>query len=122
MLARRKSVGGDLAGLRKLATLLVAAKRDVEATEVLNAVNYADPLAIDGHDQLGQLLLAQQKGADALREYRVLLALQPLDTASANFGLARAYRMTGDNPRARRHLLESLETAPNYRPAQKLLR
>jgi Tfp pilus assembly protein PilF len=51
----------------------------------------------------------------------VLLALQPLDTATANFGLARAYRQTGDAARARRALLESLDTAPNYRPAQKLL-
>ncbi|MEO6080097.1 MAG: tetratricopeptide repeat protein [Steroidobacteraceae bacterium] len=117
----RKAGGWNPDGLRKLAALLQAAKRNAEAAEVLVAVNYADPLAIDGHDRLGQLLLEQNRGADALREYRVLLALHPLDTAAANFGMARAYRQTGDNSRARRHLLESLDTAPNYRPAQKLL-
>jgi tetratricopeptide (TPR) repeat protein len=117
----RKAGGWDPEGLRKLGTLLLAAKRDADAAEVFAAVNYADPLAIDGHDRLGQLLLAQSKGPSALREYQVLLALQPLDSATANYGLARAYRMTGDAAEARRHLLESLDTAPNFRPAQKLL-
>jgi tetratricopeptide (TPR) repeat protein len=117
----RKAGGWDPDGLRKLGTLLLAARRDAEATEVFAAVNYADPLAADGHDRLGQLLLAQSKGPPALREYQVLLALQPLDTAAANYGLARAYRMTGDAAEARRRLLESLDTAPNFRPAQKLL-
>jgi cellulose synthase operon protein C len=121
LLAWRKAGGWSPVELRKLGGLLLAAKRNVEATEVLAAVNYADPLTAEGRDRLGQLLLEQGKSQDALREYQVLLALQPLDTAAANFGLARAYRQTGDAPRARRALLESLDTAPNFRPAQKLL-
>ena len=88
---------------------------------MLAAVNYADPLATEGHDQLGQLLLAQNKGDAALTEYQVLLKLRPDDTVVANYGMARAYRIKGDQQKARRHLLESLETAPNYRPAQHLL-
>jgi len=121
LISWRKAGGWDPDLLRKLGTLLLAAKRDVEATEVLAAVNYADPLAVEGHDRLGSLLLAQSKGPPALREYQVLLALQPLDPATANYGLARSYRMTGDTAEARRRLLESLDTAPNFRPAQKLL-
>jgi tetratricopeptide (TPR) repeat protein len=117
----RKAGGWDPAGLRKLGQLLLDAKRPAEAAEVLAAVNYADPLTIDGHDQLGALLLSQNQGAAALREYQVLLALQPLDTAAANYGLARAYRLNGNAPEARRHVLESLDAAPNFRPAQKLL-
>jgi cellulose synthase operon protein C len=119
--AWRKAGGWDPTLLRQLAALLLDAKKDTEAAEVLAAVNYGDPLVTEGHDQLGRLLLAQNKGADALREYQVLLKLQPADTAMANFGLARSYRMTGDAKQARRHLLDSLETAPNYRPAQHLL-
>jgi hypothetical protein len=121
LLAWRKAGGWDPASMRKLGALLQSSNRIVEATEVLASVNYADPLAIEGHDRLGQLLLDQNRGADALREYRVLMALSPLDTATANYGLARSYRQTGDNAQARRHLLESLDTAPNFRPAQKLL-
>jgi len=119
--AWRKAGGWDPAGLRKLGDMLLAAHREADATEVLAAVNYADPLTVDGHDQLGALLVSQKKGAEALREYQVLLALQPLDTAAANYGLARAHRLNGDAAEARRRLLEALDTAPNYRPAQKLL-
>jgi Flp pilus assembly protein TadD len=117
----RKAGGWDPASTRELGTLLAAAGNKARAAEVLSAVNYSDPLSAAGHDKLGDLLLANGKGSEALREYQVLLALQPLDTATANFGLARAYRQTGDAARARRALLESLDTAPNYRPAQKLL-
>jgi tetratricopeptide (TPR) repeat protein len=119
--AWRKAGGWNPDSLRKLASLLLAAQREDEAAEVLAAVNFADPLTTQGHDRLGQLLLAENKGGDALREYQVLLSLQPGDTAIANFGLARSYRMLGDVGQARRHLLESLEIAPNYRPAQHLL-
>jgi cellulose synthase operon protein C len=120
-LAWRKAGGWDPAGLRKLGALLIAANRKTEATEVLTAVNYGDPLAIDGHAQLGELLVDQKKGPEAVREYQVMLALKPLDTAGANFGLAQGYRLTGDMSRARRHLLQALETAPNFRPAQRML-
>jgi len=119
--AWRKAGGWNPDGLRKLGALLLDAKRDSDAAEVFAAVNYADPLATQGHDQLGQLLLAENKGDAALREYQVLLQLQPGDTAIADYGLARSYHLLGDQQRARRYLLQSLETAPNYRPAQHLL-
>jgi tetratricopeptide (TPR) repeat protein len=119
--AWRKAGGWNPTGMRKLGELLLAAGRKAEATEVLASVNWSDPLTPDVHDQLGRLLVEQNRGAEALREFQVLLALRPLDTAAANFGLAQALRLTGDNARARRRLLESLETAPNYRPAQRML-
>src|SRR5690606_22787992 len=117
----RKAGGWSPAGMRKLGELLLAENRNDEATEVLAALNWSDPLSADNHDQLGGLPVAQNRGAEARREYEVLPALQPLDTAAANYGMARALRLTGDEVRARRHLLQSLETAPNYRPAQRLL-
>jgi tetratricopeptide (TPR) repeat protein len=117
----RAAGGWDPDGLRKLAGLLLAAKRDDDARAVLESLNYADPLAPESHAQLGELLLSANSGADALREYQVLLALKPLDSAAADFGLARAYRKMGDTKLARRHLLQALDTAPLYRPAQKLL-
>jgi tetratricopeptide (TPR) repeat protein len=119
--AWRRAGGWDPVGLRQLAALLQEAGRDAPAAEVLAAINYADPLTAAGHAPLGELLLAAGHGGEALREYQVLLALQPLDTAVAHFGMARAYRQTGDARQARRHLLEALDTAPNFRPAQKLL-
>jgi tetratricopeptide (TPR) repeat protein len=121
LLAWRKASGWDPDGLRWLAKLLQQAQRPAEATTVLEAINYSDPLRAPGHAELGELLLTAGKAQDAVREYSVLLALDPLDTVAANFGLARAYRLAGDLPKTRRRLLEALETAPNYRPAQKLL-
>ncbi len=49
--------------LRELGALLPAAGNKAEAAEVLASVNYADPLSADGHDQLGDLLLANSKGS-----------------------------------------------------------
>jgi tetratricopeptide (TPR) repeat protein len=119
--AWRRAGGWHPDGLRKLAQLLLGAGRNAEAREVLEAVNYADPLAVTGHGELGELLLDANQNADARREFEVLLVLQPQDTALANFGLARVYQQSGDAVQARLHLLESLDTAPHYRPAQKML-
>jgi hypothetical protein len=47
--------------------------------------------------------------------------MHPLDQASAQFDVARAYFVAGQQDQARDHLLASLEAAPGYRPAQKLL-
>jgi tetratricopeptide (TPR) repeat protein len=119
--AWRKAGGWNPVSMRKLGELLIDAGREAEAADVLSAVNLSDPLEADDHDRLGRLLIGQKRGAEALREYQVLLALKPLDTAAANFGMARALRLTGDMAGARRHLLQSLEIAPNYRPAQRML-
>ena len=50
-----------------------------------------------------------------------LLSLDAHDKAAANFGLARALYALGDTGQGRRHLLDALETAPHYRPAQDFL-
>ncbi len=47
--------------------------------------------------------------------------MHPLDQASAQFNAARAYFAAGQQDQAKDHLLASLEAAPDYRPAQKLL-
>ncbi|HEY5810258.1 MAG TPA: hypothetical protein VIT67_19960, partial [Povalibacter sp.] len=58
---------------------------------------------------------------EAAREFQVLLAMNTHDAAAAHFGMARALRAQGDRPASRRQLLEALEIAPHYRPAQALL-
>ena len=59
--------------------------------------------------------------AGAIREYSAVLALNPLDKASAQYNLARAYFAAGQRDKASEHVLAALEIAPSYRPAQKLL-
>ena len=73
------------------------------------------------HRHLGELWLAQENYAGAVREYSAVLALNPLDKASAEFDLAQAYFAAGNKDKAEESVLLALETAPGFRPAQKLL-
>ena len=50
-----------------------------------------------------------------------MVALHPIDKATAQFNLAQAYVAAGQKDKAQEHLLASLEAAPEFRPAQKLL-
>jgi tetratricopeptide (TPR) repeat protein len=121
LLDYRKAGGWDPGALRELAKWLDEAKRPDDALEVLSAVNYVDPMNGDQHVVLGERLLSSARNEDALREFRVQLALNPHDPAPGHFGMARALRALGDQPASRRHLLDALETAPHYKPAQELL-
>ena len=73
------------------------------------------------HGKLGDLLLAQGNDAGAVREYQAVLAMKPLDKASAEFDLAKAYIASGDKAKAEESVLAALEVAPGFKPAQKLL-
>jgi tetratricopeptide (TPR) repeat protein len=75
----------------------------------------------DLHHRLGELWFAQKNYSGAIREYGAVIAMNPLDKATAQFNLARAYFAAGQKDMAEDHLLASLEAAPGYRPAQKLL-
>jgi cellulose synthase operon protein C len=66
-------------------------------------------------------LLAAQRPREAAREYRALLALDTHDKAAAHFGVARALERMGDRPGSRRSVLEALESAPHFKPAQEFL-
>ena len=67
------------------------------------------------------LWLAQQNYPGAIREFTALVAMHPLDKASAQFDLAQAYFAAGQKDKAEENVLLALEAAPDYRPAQKLL-
>jgi len=121
LLDYRKAGGWDPGALRELATWLDEAGRSAEALELFAAINYVDPLNGNQHTLLGERLLASGKNEDALREFRVQLSLSPHDPAPGHFGMARALRALGDREASRRHLLDALETAPHYKPAQALL-
>ena len=45
--------------------------------------------------------------------------MHPLDKASAQFNLAQAYFAAGQRDKAEENVLQALEAAPDYRPAQK---
>jgi Flp pilus assembly protein TadD len=110
------------AALKRLAALEEAAGHAAEAAATLERVNYIYPVKDeDLHRRLGDLLFAQKQYDGAIREYNARVASNPVDKAGAEFNLAQAYFAAGQNDKAQESVLAALETAPGYRPAQKLL-
>jgi cellulose synthase operon protein C len=121
-LERYAKIGGrSPETLKKLAELEVEADRPADAAVTLNRLNYIDPVDEDLHRRLGDLWFAQNNIAGAIREYQAVLAWKPVDPAAAHFNLAKALRRANRNDEARDQVLLALETAPGYRPAQKML-
>ncbi len=119
--AYEKMGGQDPDTLTKLASLEEELGHPKEAAATLDRVNYIYPESEELHRHLGQLWLAQSNYAGAIREYTAVLALNPLDKASAQYNLAQAYFRAGEMSKAEESVLLALETAPGFRPAQKLL-
>jgi Flp pilus assembly protein TadD len=116
-----KQGGESPEALKKLASLEEEFGHAKEAAVTLEHLNFIYPEDEELHRKLGTLLLAQGNNASALREYQAVLAMKPLDMASAQFDVAKAYMAAGDKAKAEESVLGSLEAAPGYKPAQKLL-
>jgi tetratricopeptide (TPR) repeat protein len=105
----------------KLANLLQTAGRKAEAQQVLMNTALIDPFNILLHKQLGELLLQGDRQKEAVREFQVLLALNPNDKAGAYYDLSRAYLASGLRSQAKTAVLKALEIAPAFAEAQDLL-
>jgi tetratricopeptide (TPR) repeat protein len=116
-----KMGGRDPRALKQLASLEEELGKPADAAATLDRLNYIYPVDEELHRHLGDLWFAQNNIKGAIREYGAVVAMQPLDKASAQYNLARAYLAAGQNDMAEEHLLLSLEAAPSFRPAQKLL-
>ena len=122
ILTSYEKIGGhNPPALKQLASLEEELGNPAEAAATLDRLNYIFPEDEELHRRLGDLWFAEKKFPGAIREYAAVVALQPLDKASAQYNLARAYFAAGQKDEAEDHLLASLEAAPDYRPAQKLL-
>jgi tetratricopeptide (TPR) repeat protein len=123
MLAAYEHQGGQMpAALKRLAALQEAVGKPAEAAATLERVNYIFPVKDeDLHRRLGDLLFAEKQYDGAIREYDARVVSNPVDKAGAEFNLARAYFAAGQKDKAQESVLAALETAPGYRPAQKLL-
>jgi cellulose synthase operon protein C len=107
--------------LEKLALLEEELGHAKEAADTLDQLNFIYPEDEEMHRKLGELWLAQGNSAGAVREFQAVVALKPLDKASAQYDLAKAYMAEGDKAKAEESVLASLEVAPGFKPAQKLL-
>jgi len=107
--------------LVKLADLYLEKDLPEQAEAVLNDANYANPFREDIHIKLGDLLMDKAQPQQALTEYEVLLALDPLDKAGANYRIANAYHALDNADKSMEYLMTALDIAPQYREAQQLL-
>ena len=113
--------GRNPAVLKHQADLLAEAGKKKEAAEVLDRLNYIYPMDSDAHHSLGMLWLEQGNIAGAVREFAAVVAHNPIDPAEAHYQLANALYLDHQADKAEDEVLSSLEAAPAYRPAQKLL-
>jgi tetratricopeptide (TPR) repeat protein len=107
--------------LKRLASLNEEAGNKQAAAEALARLNYIYPNDGELHQRLGALYLDLGKSEAAIREYQALIAAKPIDIADANYRLALAYKGAGKRDQAREAVLNSLEAAPGYKAAQRLL-
>jgi len=107
--------------IKLLAKDLVDAGRKKDAADVLDRLNYIYPEDREMHEMLGGLYFDLGNTQGAIREFAAVLADNPLDPARAHYDLARSYNLGHQTDKAKDEVLSSLEIAPGYRPAQKLL-
>jgi len=113
--------GRNPADFKTLAKDLEEAGNKKEAAAILERVNYFYPMDREQHQMLGTLWLDQGNISGAIREFGAVIATNPIDPAQAHYDLARALNQNHQTAQAKDELLSALETAPGFRPAQKLL-
>ncbi|MEM1263377.1 MAG: tetratricopeptide repeat protein, partial [Pseudomonadota bacterium] len=109
------------AGIRYYADWLQAAGKPSKAADVLARLALIDPLNADATLQLADWQIALGDADQAVATINRLLAMDPHDRAGVLYRKAQAQRLAGSNAAAQQTLLETLELAPGYRDAQRLL-
>jgi tetratricopeptide (TPR) repeat protein len=109
------------------ARLLAKAMKDAKVTDpvrtqaVYARITAIDPFDAESHGMLGRLALQRDDADTAIREFRAVIALKPIDLAAAHTDLAEGYLKGGKRADARKQTLAALEIAPSYERAQDLL-
>jgi tetratricopeptide (TPR) repeat protein len=80
-----------------------------------------DPFDAEAQTEVGRLALQRNDAEAAIRAFRTVVALGPVDQAAAYTDLAESYFRGGRRAEARKQTLAALEIAPSYERAQDLL-
>ncbi|HEY7283806.1 MAG TPA: tetratricopeptide repeat protein [Vicinamibacterales bacterium] len=80
-----------------------------------------DPFDATAHAALGRMAMERNDPEFASREFRTVIALNPVDRALAYTDLAESYYKSGKKADAKKQTLLALEIAPTYERAQELL-
>ena len=107
--------------IKKLAGLQAELGQKADAAKSLHRLIYVYPQDEELHRKLGNLYVELKNRNGAVMEFEALVAMKPIDQAGSRYLLARAYQDVSRIEDAKDQVLQSLEAAPGYRPAQKLL-
>jgi cytochrome c-type biogenesis protein CcmH/NrfG len=115
--------GTDVESARLLAaTLRKANVSDAEKLRpVYQQIASVDPFDAEAHSYLGRDAMQRGDADTAVREFRSVIALGPVDRAAAYTDLAESYFKSGKKAEAKKQTLAALEIAPTYERAQELL-
>jgi len=80
-----------------------------------------DPFDAEAHGVLGRLALQRNDADTAIRHYKTVLALAPVDRATALTDYAESLLKGGKRADARKQVIAALEIAPSFERAQALL-
>ena len=111
----------NIKALQKLASLLEQLGDARGAADALDRAMFVNPFDVGMHQKLAELSRAAGDKERTVRERAAIVALGPVDKASAEYDLAVAQHEAGDDVHARTSVLRALEEAPNFEKAQTLL-
>jgi tetratricopeptide (TPR) repeat protein len=121
-LARYSKIGGrNPITIKELAQLQADAGQKREAAASLERLNLIYPKDEDLHKRLGALYVALNDAPGAVREYQSVVNMPATDAAGAHYDLARALKLANRTEEAKDEVLNALEAAPDFKPAQRLL-
>ncbi|MEM8487642.1 MAG: hypothetical protein AAF564_18975 [Bacteroidota bacterium] len=106
---------------KELGMLFLAQGEPDKATNYLERSLQVAPYDRDVYTSLASLYADAGDLNKAVRSRQAILGLNPVDRAAAYYEFARALQQATRSDEARRAVLQSLELAPAYRDAQKLL-
>jgi tetratricopeptide (TPR) repeat protein len=110
-------VARKLAGLMKQSGI----QDPAQLRPVYQRIVQIDPFDPEANAALGRAAMQMNQPADAIRAFKAVVALKPVDPAMAYTDLAESYFKTGNRAEARKQTLAALEIAPSYERAQDLL-
>jgi tetratricopeptide (TPR) repeat protein len=113
--------GRDVVTLKQLADLQAETGHKKEAAAALEKLNFIFLKDEAMHQKLGGWDMDLGNPQGAIREYGAALASGAIDLAGTHYNLAMAYHAAKQNELALEQVYQSLEAAPAYKPAQKLL-
>jgi tetratricopeptide (TPR) repeat protein len=113
----------NVAAARQLAKLMreSGVTDPAKVRPVYQRIVDVDPFDAEAHTTLGRLSMQMNQPDRAVRAFKTVIALKPVDPALAHTELAESYLKVGNRAEARRETLAALEVAPSYERAQDLL-